>query len=155
MLPPMTGIGRVCRWSSIGLLLLVALASCAEDGNSVGQGPSSSESVTESPTPTESPAATCDEPSQTKIELVAKNVHFSLKCLVVPAGKPLTVSFENKDFVNHNFSIYTLDFSGEFTGDITYPNERISYKVPALEPGQYLFQCDIHPRDMSGPLIVQ
>jgi plastocyanin len=151
----MTGNGRAARRASMGVLLLLALASCAEDGNSVGQGPSSSESVTVSPTPSESPAATCDEPSRTQIELVAKNVHFSLKCLVVPAGKPLTVSFQNKDFVNHNFSIYTLGLTGEFTGDITYPNERVSYKVPALEPGQYLFQCDIHPLDMSGPLIVQ
>jgi plastocyanin len=146
--------GRVAaRRVSIGFLLLLTLASCAKDDNSVGVGPTQSASV--SPTPTESPAATCDEPSQTKIELVAKNVHFSVKCLVVPAGKPLTVSFQNKDSVNHNFSIYTLDFAGEFTGDITYPNEKVTYEVPALEPGQYLFQCDIHPRDMSGPLIVQ
>jgi hypothetical protein len=77
-----------------------------------------------------------DEPSRTKIELVAKNIHFSLKCLVVPAGKPLTVTFQNKDFANHNFSIYTLEFASEFTGDITYPNENVNYKVPALEPGQ-------------------
>ena len=139
----------------MGVLLFLALASCAEDGNDVGQEPSSSETVTVSPTPTESPAATCDEPSRTKIELVAKNVLFSLKCLVVPSGEPWTVSFQNKDFVNHNLSIYTLEFTGEFTGDITYPNERVNYKVPALEPGQYLFQCDIHPQDMSGPLIVQ
>jgi plastocyanin len=151
----MTGIGRACRWSSIGLLLLVALASCAEDGNSVGQGPSSSDSVAVSPTPTESPAATCDEPSETKIELVATTLHFNVECLVVPAGEPLAVTLKNKDKFNHNFSIYTLGLTGEFTGDITYPNERVSYKVPALEPGQYLFQCDIHPQDMSGPLIVQ
>ena len=86
---------------------------------------------------------------------MAKNVHFNVKCLVVPAGEPLTVAFQNKDFVNHNLSIYTLEFASEFTGDITYPEERVTYKVPALEAGQYLFQCDIHPADMSGPLIVQ
>ena len=151
----MTGNGGAARRVSIAAVLLLALAGCAKDANSVGQAPSSSESATVSPTPTESPAATCDEPSQTKIELVAKNIHFSVKCLVVPAGKPLTVAFQNKDFVNHNFSIYTLEFASEFTGDITYPDERVTYKVPALEPGQYLFQCDIHPADMSGPLIVQ
>jgi plastocyanin len=150
----MTGIGPVVRRASIGVLLL-ALAGCAKADDSAGQAPSSSESATVSPTPTESPAATCDEPSQTKIEIVAKNIHFSVKCLVVPAGNPLTVAFENKDFVNHNFSIYTLEFASAFAGDITYPNESVHYKVPALEPGQYLFQCDIHPADMSGPLIVR
>jgi len=151
----MTGIGDAARRFSIGVIVLLTLAACAKDDNSVGQAPSSSESATVSPTPTESPAATCDEPSETKIQLLAKNVHFNVKCLVVPAGEPLTVAFQNKDFVNHNFSIYTLEFASEFTGDITYPQERITYKVPALEAGQYLFQCDIHPADMSGPLIVR
>jgi plastocyanin len=143
------------RRFSIGVIVLLTLAACAKDDNSVGQASSSSASATGSPTPTESPAATCDEPSETNIQLVAKNVHFNVKCLVVPAGEPLTVAFQNRDFVNHNFSIYTLEFASEFTGDITYPAERITYKVPALEVGQYLFQCDIHPADMSGPLIVQ
>jgi plastocyanin len=147
--------GGAGRRVSIAALLLMALAGCAKDVNSVGQVPSRSERATVSPSPTESPAATCNEPSRTKVQIVAKNIHFSVKCLVVPADKPLTVAFENKDFVNHNFSIYTLDFKGEFTGDITYPDENVHYEVPALEPGQYLFQCDIHPADMSGPLIVQ
>ena len=151
----MFDLSAAARRFSIGGMLLVTLAACAKADNSVGQAPSSSESATVSPTPTESPAATCNEPSNTKIELVAKNVHFNLKCLVVPAGEPVTVAFQNKDLVNHNFSIYTLEFASEFTGDITYPEERITYKVPALEAGQYLFQCDIHPADMSGPLIVQ
>jgi plastocyanin len=60
----------------------------------------------------------------------------------------------NGDFVNHNLSIYTLEFSIVFTGDIAYPAESFPYKVPALEAGQYLFRCDIHT-DMSGPLIVE
>ena len=150
---PVTDIGRAARRAPIGVLLLLALSGCAKDDGSVGVDPT--ESASASTTPSESPAATCDEPSQTKIELVAKNVHFNVRCLVVPAGKPFTVAFENKDFTNHNFSIYTLDFASKFTGDIAYPEEKFSYKVPALETGQYLFQCDIHPADMSGPLIVQ
>jgi plastocyanin len=135
------------------VVVLLALAACAKDDNSIGVGPTTSATV--SPSPSESPAATCDEPSETEIQLVAKNVHFNVKCLVVPAGEPWTVTFQNKDFANHNFSIYTLEFASEFTGDITYPEERVTYKVPALEAGQYLFQCDIHPADMSGPLIVR
>ena len=149
----MTGNGVASGRTWVVALLLLALASCAKDGNSVGVGPT--ESVTVSPTPADGPAATCDGPSQTKIELVASSVHFNVECLVVPAGEPLAVTLKNKDSVNHNFSIYTLDFKSEFTGDISYGGETFHYKVPALEPGQYLFQCDIHPADMSGPLIVQ
>lgn len=149
----MTGNGGAARRDSIGLLLLLALASCAKDDNSIGVGPT--ESATVSPTPTESPAATCDEPSQTTIELVARSTHFNVECLVAPAGEPLAVTLKNKDSYNHNFSIYTLDLKSEFTGDISYGGETFHYEVPALEPGQYLFQCDIHPADMSGPLIVE
>ena len=141
---------RACVVSLAGILLLF-LAACAEDQGTGAASP------TESPTatPTESPAATCDEPAQTKIDLVAKNFHFNHKCLVVPAGEPLQVEFVNRDNANHNLSIYTLDLSSAFTGDLAYPAESFRYKVPALEAGQYLFQCDIHPKDMSGPLIVQ
>jgi plastocyanin len=149
----MTWNAGAARPVSIGALMLLALAGCAKDDNSVGVGPTTSATV--SPSPSESPAATCDEPSQTKIELVASSAHFNVKCLVVPAGQPLAVTLKNKDSFNHNFSIYTLDFKSEFTGEISYGGETFHYKVPALEPGQYLFQCDIHPADMSGPLIVE
>jgi plastocyanin len=149
-----TGHAGAIRRVSIGFLLsMLALASCAKDDGNVGAGPTGSPTV--SPSSTESPAATCDEPSQTKIALVASSTRFNVNCLVVPAGEPLTVTLENKDSYNHNFSIYTLDFQSEFTGDISYGGEMFHYKVPELEPGQYLFQCDIHPKDMSGPLIVQ
>ena len=139
------------RLSLVGLLLLVP-AACAEDQ---GTGAASPTESPRTPSPTESPAATCDEPAQTKIDLVAKNFHFNYKCLVVPAGEPLQVEFVNRDNANHNLSIYTLDLSSAFTGDYAFPAEHFRYKVPALEAGQYLFQCDIHPKDMSGPLIVQ
>jgi len=97
---------------------------------------------------------TCGEPAKTKIELVAKNIHFSSTCLAAPAGKEVSVTLENRDHVNHNFSIYTPEFDHVFTGDFTYSGETFTYRVPALEAGVYLFQCDVHPQDMSGPLIV-
>jgi plastocyanin len=78
-----------------------------------------------------------------------------MKCLVVPAGRQVTVTLDNRDHVNHNFSVYTPDFDHVFTGDLTYPQERFTYRLSALDAGVYLFQCDIHPQDMSGPLIVE
>lgn len=146
-------MGAGTRRFALAGILLLTLAGCGEDVGTGALSPTTSPSIT--PTPTESPAATCDESAQTKIELVAKNFHFNFKCLTVPAGEPLQVEFVNRDNANHNFSIYTLDFSSEFTGDVAYPAETFRYKVPALEAGEYLFQCDIHPTDMSGPLIVE
>jgi plastocyanin len=149
----LTDIGAWARRFSLAGILLLLFAACAEDQDTGAASPT--ESSTVEPSPTESPAATCDEPARTKIDLVAKGILFNVKCLVVPAGEPLRVEFVNRDSVNHNLSIYTLEFSSVFTGDIAFPAESFSYKVPALEAGQYLFQCDIHPRDMEGPLIVE
>jgi hypothetical protein len=41
-----------------------------------------------------------------------------VKSLVVPAGVSVDVTLRNEDSVNHNFSVYTLDFASEFTGDM-------------------------------------
>ena len=78
-----------------------------------------------------------------------------MTCLAVPAGELLDVTLRNEDNVNHNFSIFTLEFASEFTGEIAFGGETLHYDVPALEPGEYFFQCDFHPRDMQGPLIVR
>lgn len=134
------------------LTAIVVLASC---GGREGRAAQGSPSATETSSASASPAPTCDVGARTKIELVAKNVHFSMKCLVVPAGRQVTVTLENRDHVNHNFSVYTPDFDHVFTGDLTYPQERFTYRLPPLDAGVYLFQCDIHAQDMSGPLIVE
>ena len=86
---------------------------------------------------------------------MAENIDFNEKCLAVPSGERLWVDFVNRDFVEHNLAIYSLDLSSVFSGDVAFPAERFSYRVPALESGEYLFQCDIHPEDMFGPLLVQ
>ena len=89
------------------------------------------------------------------MDVVVDNARFSVKCLTVPAGEPLRIEFVNRDFVDHNLSIYTHDDSSAFTGDVAFPAERFTFEVPALDAGEYLFQCDIHPSLMSGPLIAQ
>ncbi len=89
------------------------------------------------------------------MNVVVDDAHFSVKCLTVPADVPLQIEFVNGDFVDHNLSIYTHDHSSAFTGDVAFPAERFTLNVPALDAGEYLFQCDIHPSLMSGPLIAQ
>jgi plastocyanin len=142
---------RVRRPAMVGVVLLLS-ARCGDPGGTEATSPTGSTSVT--PTPTHAPV-TCDELETTTIELVASSVLFNVTCLVVPAGEPLDVTLRNEDSVNHNFSIYTLEFASEFTGQISFGGETSYFDVPALEPGEYLFQCDIHPGDMQGPLIVR
>ena len=85
-----------------------------------------SQTVTPTPTPTERPAATCDEPARSKVDVVVDDAHFSVKCLTVPADVPLQIEFVNRDFVDHNLSIYTRDHSSAFTGDVAFPAERFT-----------------------------
>ena len=94
----------------------------------------------------------------TKFKLSAKNVQWSASKIVVPSGKPITITFENEDKgIQHNFSIYTtagLDknlFKGPL---VTGPGSAVLH-VPALPAGTYYFQCDIHGSAMSGTYVVQ
>jgi plastocyanin len=78
--------------------------------------------------------------------------------IVVPAGQDVTVVFENKDSVSHNFAVYEDDTASKaiFVGEPITGPQTIDYQfVAPEEPGAYFFRCDIHPTMMTGALIVQ
>ena len=83
-------------------------------------------------------------------------------CLAAPSGA-FTVTLHNDvkgvgiGSPNHNFAVFTDSSASEalFTGDITYPGKSMTYHVPKLPTGTYLFHCDIHPQTMSGVLVVK
>jgi hypothetical protein len=66
---------------------------------------------------------------------------------------PVTVKLEPGPREPRSLDLYAR-VSPALTGDLFYPGDTLTY-VPVLEAGQYLFQCDVHPRDMSGPPIVE
>ena len=83
-------------------------------------------------------------------------VSFDTKTLVVPAGREFDLVFDNKDAgVPHNVQID--DSSARttilFDGDIVTGVASQTYHVPALQPGDYYFQCKIHP-NMNGTVKV-
>ncbi len=93
----------------------------------------------------------------TQIKLVAKNIQFNVKKIAVPAGKPVTVTFQNEDKgIQHNFSIYKTSGATKnlFKGPlVTGPGSTVLH-VPALPAGTYYFQCDVHGSAMSGSYVV-
>lgn len=88
--------------------------------------------------------------------ITAEGIAFSTNELRLPAGRQVTIHFENKDDgIPHNVAIYT-EQGGEaiFQGEvITGPASR-DYTFEAPEPGTYYFQCDVHPPQMNGTVVV-
>lgn len=113
--------------------------------------PPSSPSAT--PTPTETGPPPC-EPSGSDLAIAALDVAFDTDCLAAPAGEPFTINFDNQDTLPHNVAIYT-EQGGEqlFSGELITGPATMAYEVPALDPGVYFFQCDVHP-NMTGTFVV-
>lgn len=84
------------------------------------------------------------------LTISAANVQFDTDQLTIPAdGGSLT--FVNEDSVEHNVAIYEDDSADKdiYIGDIIPGGQEITYEIPAHEPGEYHFQCDVHPA-MNG-----
>ena len=86
--------------------------------------------------------------------LVAEGIAFDTDKLRVPANRPFTLVFDNRDSASHNVSFLTLGGNLERVFDSTPfggPGTRW-YPVPALAPGAYRFVCDLHA-NMTGRLV--
>ena len=83
---------------------------------------------------------------------------FDPNALSVPAGKPITLTFDNQDTgITHNVVI----FDGEdatapqlFRGTPVAGVNTFPYDVKPLPEGTYFFYCEFHPSTMTGSLTV-
>lgn len=93
------------------------------------------------------------------IDLIARNIAFNTKSIIVPAGAHVTVNFDDQDAnVAHNFAVYESPAAQEtiFKGALITGPEKTIYTFDApKDPGTYYFQCDPHSRIMNGQFIVQ
>ena len=85
------------------------------------------------------------------VTVSSDNLQFSTDQIIVAAGEAFTIEYTNEESAAHNITIYTDESMTEaiFVGDVINGPDEITYEIPALEPGEYYFQCDIHP-DMNG-----
>jgi plastocyanin len=93
------------------------------------------------------------------INLVAQNMAFDKNSISVSAGANVTINFNNKDTIPHNFALYTnssATLPAIFVGQTVTGPTTVTYtfKAPAT-PGTYFFRCDVHPTSMTGSFIVQ
>jgi len=85
----------------------------------------------------------------------AKDIQFVDKTFQAPANKPFDLDFVNEDAaIPHNIEIKDGGGNVIFKGEIVTGVKTATYKVPALQPGQYPFLCTVHPT-MTGTATVQ
>lgn len=90
------------------------------------------------------------------LDEVAKSLAFENGCLVAPASKPFTITFDNEDAsVQHNIAIFKDSSAADnlFRGELVTGVKTVSYDVSALDAGTYFFHCDVHPT-MTGQIAV-
>lgn len=93
-----------------------------------------------------------------QLEVEAANVAFTTATIELPANEDASLTFTNDDAasVSHNIAIYEDDSATKslFQGEVIPGDESITYDIPPLKPGEYYFQCDVHP-GMNGTVLVE
>ena len=101
--------------------------------------------------------ATGCKPTGSSITLIAHAISWNKACIAVDPGKPFTMTIDNKDVgIAHDFAIWASpDLKKQLfvAPKISGPRTE-TFTVPALPPGRYYFQCNIHGPAMSGTLNV-
>ena len=91
------------------------------------------------------------------LSISATGLQFNTDTLEFPAGEESELQFANDDSssVQHNVAIYEEEGGADlFVGDVIPGGESITYTVPGMDPGEYYFQCDVHP-GMNGTVTVE
>lgn len=140
-------------WAALG-------TACGGGGTTAAGSPSAPVPSTTPPTtaPPASPSGPACTPEGTKLVLTASpaGAAFDRSCLAAPAREKITVAFDNRTpLIPHNFSVATegvIDVL--FEGEVVTGPKRITYNVPALEAGTYVFYCKVHPTRMNGTYVV-
>lgn len=96
-------------------------------------------------------------PKGTSMAITASGTAFSTDCLAAPARQAVTLTFDNKDSIAHNVAVLESHTATDvlFRGDIVKGPQTVQYAVPALDPGTYVFHCEVHPDKMLGTFVVK
>jgi len=123
--------------------------------------PSTSPSTASTPPPAAAPASAppsspstsgSSAPTGAVLHISAQSIAFDTNHLEAPAGQAFVLDFDNNDpGIPHNVEIKDANGMSMFKGQIITGPAKISYQVPALAAGTYMFVCDVHP-NMTGTL---
>jgi hypothetical protein len=96
--------------------------------------------------------------SKVVLKLVAEGGKWDQYTLTAPAGKVWHVTVVSQEPIgHHNFVVASGPTFPEriFTGKNLLPGATVTYDVPALPAGSYLFICTVHPGTMTGTLTLK
>lgn len=94
------------------------------------------------------------DPSTADVTVTSADMAFAPGSLTAPAGETFTLALVNEDAMPHNVAIYTDSSRSEklFEGEVV-TDGTIVYEIPALDAGEYFFDCSLHP-NMTGTITV-
>ena len=90
------------------------------------------------------------------VQISAENTTFSRDEITLAADTEVEIQFENNDRnVQHNISILGQNPAQPvFRGQLVTGVATVTYTFHAPPPGEYSFQCDVHPGQMKGTVKV-
>ncbi len=90
------------------------------------------------------------------VQVKAENTAFTRDTITIKADAEVELRFDNNDRnTQHNISILGQDPTKPvFRGELVTGVATVSYKFHAPGPGEYKFQCDVHPAQMKGTVKV-
>ena len=94
-------------------------------------------------------------PAAEPVSISAENLEYSTTELNLSSGGEAVIAFDNREPAPHNVSLYTSEGGDPlFQGEVITGPAQMEYRFPAPQPGEYHFQCDVHPTTMAGTVSV-
>jgi plastocyanin len=130
---------------ALGTIMVLA-AGC---GSSSSKGSSTTTPAAAAPTTTAASSTATTGGASGSVMLVAHNISFNTTKLTFKTGQKVTVTTQNQDSIEHNFTFAAANVST----DVEAGESKVSsFTAPA--PGTYNFHCKYHPTQMVGTVTV-
>ena len=101
-----------------------------------------------------------------RIDIIIQNSSYQFQAKMLRPDQPVTIHLRNLDTIEHGFTsplLQDVDVRVETAGGTTFgrgikgvhipPGKELSIHLTPTRPGQYPFQCDLHPK-MKGELLL-
>lgn len=153
----LAGVSRRLKpFRASALLMLVTAAgliAAACGGDDSGE----EETAQPSQSSTAAPAATPGQTGASTLKVVGKDITFDRTELEANSGV-ISIEFDNQDdAIPHNFHVFRGTGPSGVSVDLTKITSGpvVQTLDLQLEPGAHFFQCDVHPNQMKGTLVVK